>query len=109
MFTVRSFICLNLRHINGIHLLSQILDQVLDELGEVPSREATPETFEKEPDVKRDTTTPEHFFQDCTERPKDPQVQRTIIVAKRNNTLSKIICYLMLCAKYWSCLLCANV
>ncbi len=45
-----------------IHLLSPILLQALDELGELPSREATPETFEKETDAERETTAPEHFF-----------------------------------------------
>lgn len=45
-----------------IHLLSPILHQALDELGELPFSKATSETFEKETNVERDTTAPEHFF-----------------------------------------------
>ena len=88
-----------------IHLLGPILDQALDELGEVPSREATPETFEKEPDGERDTTTPEHFFQDCTERPiqrpKDPQAQKDYYSGKKkqhtvkNNLLINAACKIL--------------
>ena len=44
-----------------IHLLLPILDQALDELGELPSCEATPDTFETETAVESDTPAPKHF------------------------------------------------
>ncbi len=88
-----------------IHLLSPILHQALDELGEVPSREATSETFEKETDVESDTTAPEHFFQDCTERPiqrpKDQQAQKDYYSGKKkqhtvkNNLLINAACEIL--------------
>ena len=70
-----------------IHLLSPILEQALDELGELPSREATPETFEKKTDVESGTPAPEHYFQDCTERqiprPTDQQAQKDYYSGKK--------------------------
>lgn len=70
-----------------IHLLSPILHQALDELGESPSREATPETFIEDTDVESSTTEPEHFFQDCTERPiqrpTDQQSQKDYYSGKK--------------------------
>ena len=74
-----------------IHLLSPILDQALDELGELPSREATPETFRKETEVESDTQAPEHFFKIAQSVRygvrKTHKHRRTIIVGKRNNIL----------------------
>lgn len=74
-----------------IHLLAPILAQALDELGEVPSREATTETFEKEADVESGTPAPEHFFKIAQSVRysvrKTNTHRRTIIVAKRNNIL----------------------
>jgi len=74
-----------------IHLLSPILDQALEELGELPSREATPDTFEKETAVESDTPAPEHFFKIAQSVRysvrKTNKHRRTIIVAKRNNIL----------------------
>ncbi len=88
-----------------IHLLSPILDQALDELGELPSREATPDTFEKETTVESDTPAPEHFFQDCTERPiqrpKDQQAQKDYYSGKKkqhtvkNNLLINAACEIL--------------
>lgn len=88
-----------------IHLLSPILPQVLDELGEMPSREATPETFEKETDVESGTAAPEHLFQDCTERPRqrptDQQAQKDYYSGKKkqhtvkNNLLINAACKIL--------------
>ena len=88
-----------------IHLLSPILHPALDELDELPAREATPEVFEKETDVESDTTAPEHFFQDCTERPiqrpKDQQAQKDYYSGKKkqhtvkNNLLINAACKIL--------------
>ena len=88
-----------------IHLLSPILHQALDELGELPSREASPATFEKETDVESGTTATQHYFQDCTERqiqrPTDHQAQKDYYSGKKkqhtvkNNLLTNAACKIL--------------
>ena len=74
------------------------------ELGELPSRETSPVSFDVPADTSVDNQVSEHFFHDSTERPiqrpKDLQLQKeTYYSGKRNNGPSRITLLSMLRAK----------
>ena len=89
-----------------IHRLLSVLNLALAELGELPSRETIPATFDVPADTSADNQVSELFFHDGTERPiqrpKDAQVQKTYYSGKKkqhtikNNLVSNAACKVVL-------------
>ena len=63
-----------------IHRLLPVVNRALADLGELPSRETSPTTFDKSAEPSRMIRFQTPFFHDATERPiqrpKDPEVQK---------------------------------
>ena len=70
-----------------------IVNRALAALGELPSREPDPSTFDTPGDTSSDNQVSNHFFQDSTERPiqrpKDPQRQKAYYSGKKKQHTHK--------------------
>ncbi len=87
-----------------IHRLLPVLNGALAELGELPSRETLPATFDVPADTSADNQVSELFFfmmapSVQSSVPKTHKFKRLIIVVKRNNIPSRITLLAMLRAK----------
>ena len=89
-----------------IHLLLPIVNRALAELGELPSRETIPATFDVPAGTSSDIPVPNPFFHDGTERPiqrpKSPQDQKAYYSGKKkqhtikNNLVVNAACKVVL-------------
>ena len=87
-----------------IHRLLPVLNGALAELGELPSRETIPATFDVPADTSADNQVSELFFfmmapSVQSSVPKTHKFKRLIIVVKRNNIPSRITLLAMLACK----------
>ena len=87
-----------------IHRLLPIVNRALAALGELPSREPDPSTFDTPGDTSSDNQVSNHFFFRIAlsvrySVPKTHKDKRLIIVVKRNNIPTRITWSLMLRAK----------
>ena len=87
-----------------IHRLLPIVNRALAALGELPSREPDPSTFDTPADPSSDHQVSNHFFFRIAlsvrySVPKTHKDKRLIIVVKRNNIPTRITWSLMLRAK----------